>query len=156
MLKAARRAGYQGYFFGGDAINSVTFATFAGGVANTSKTYSTTVGNPAASPKSFVNLEHKFYPGWKADQYDALAFDAANVVLSSIYTSKAAGHFKGSAFQKRSSVLRYIAKGTFHGTVGTFHFDKNGDIAPLKWISFDQLRGNTGVPVFAVLRKVNG
>jgi hypothetical protein len=38
--------------------------------------------------------------------------------------------------------------------MGSFHFDQNGDIAPLKWISFDQLRGNTGVPVFAVLRKV--
>jgi branched-chain amino acid transport system substrate-binding protein len=41
-----------------------------------------------------------------------------------------------------------------NGIMGTFHFDKNGDIAPLKWISFDQLRGNNGVPVFAVLRKV--
>jgi ABC-type branched-subunit amino acid transport system substrate-binding protein len=127
MLKAARRQGFQGYFFGGDAINDVSFATFAGGAANTAKTYSTTVGNPAAAPKSFVNLEHRFYPGWKAGPYDALAFDAANVVLQSIYNSKLAGTFKGSLFQKRSSILKWISRGNFHGTVGTFHFDKNGD-----------------------------
>jgi branched-chain amino acid transport system substrate-binding protein len=40
------------------------------------------------------------------------------------------------------------------GIMGTFHFDKNGDIVPTKAISFDQLRGDTGVPVFAVILKV--
>jgi branched-chain amino acid transport system substrate-binding protein len=55
----------------------------------------------------------------------------------------------------RASVTAQLFKTKVkNGIMGTFHFDKNGDIAPLKWISFDQLRGNTGVPVFAVLRKV--
>jgi branched-chain amino acid transport system substrate-binding protein len=40
------------------------------------------------------------------------------------------------------------------GIMGTFHFDKNGDIVPTKAISFDQLRGDAGVPVFAVILKV--
>ena len=43
-----------------------------------------------------------------------------------------------------------------NGIMGTFHFDHNGDIVPTKAISFDQLRGNTGVPVFAVILKVKG
>ena len=30
-----------------------------------------------------------------------------------------------------------------NGIMGTFHFDRNGDTVPLKWISFDQLRGKT-------------
>src|SRR5579859_5896462 len=88
MLKAARRAGFKGTFFGGDAINDVTFATVAGGVGNAYQTYSTTVGNPAATPKSFTNLEHKFYPGWIPGPYDALSFDASNVVLRAIYSAK--------------------------------------------------------------------
>jgi branched-chain amino acid transport system substrate-binding protein len=55
----------------------------------------------------------------------------------------------------RASVTAQLFKTKVkNGIMGTFHFDKNGDIAPLKWISFDQLRGNAGVPVFAVLRKV--
>jgi len=57
----------------------------------------------------------------------------------------------------RASVTAQLFKTKVkNGIMGSFHFDRNGDIAPLKWISFDQLRGNTGVPVFAVLRKVNG
>ncbi|HEX6510076.1 MAG TPA: branched-chain amino acid ABC transporter substrate-binding protein [Chloroflexota bacterium] len=127
MLKAARRAGFKGYYFGGDAINDVSFSKFAGGVANLSQTYSTTVGNPAASPKSFTSTELKFYPGWTPGPYDALSFDAANVVLQAIYKSKKAGTLKGSNFQKRSSILKYIDTGTYTGTVGRFHFDHNGD-----------------------------
>jgi branched-chain amino acid transport system substrate-binding protein len=57
----------------------------------------------------------------------------------------------------RASVTSQLFKTKVkNGIMGSFHFDKNGDIAPLKWISFDQLRGNNGVPVFAVLRKVKG
>src|SRR5947209_6922325 len=56
MLKAARRAGFKGYFVGGDAINTVSFATFAGGVANASQSYSTTVGNLSGAPTSVTNL----------------------------------------------------------------------------------------------------
>ena len=41
-----------------------------------------------------------------------------------------------------------------NGIMGTFRFDRNGDIVPNKWISFDQLRGKNGVPVFAVVEKV--
>ncbi len=127
MLKAARRAGFKGAFFGGDAINDVSFGTFAGGVANLTSTYSTTVGNPAATPKSFTNLEHKFYKGWIAGPYDALSFDASNAVLRAVYTAKNAGTLKGGNFQRRSAILKYIRNGSYNGTVGAFHFDKNGD-----------------------------
>jgi branched-chain amino acid transport system substrate-binding protein len=127
MLKAARRAGFKGSFFGGDAINDVTFATQAGGVANAYKTYSTTVGNPNATPKSFINLEHKFYPGWIPGPYDALSFASSNVMLEAILKSKNAGTLKGGSFQRRSSILKYIRNGTYSGTIGTFRFDKNGD-----------------------------
>jgi hypothetical protein len=41
-----------------------------------------------------------------------------------------------------------------NGIMGTFNFDKNGDIVPFKAISFDQLRGKAGVPVYAVILQV--
>jgi branched-chain amino acid transport system substrate-binding protein len=66
---------------------------------------------------------------------------------------KAIAHSNGTRASVTTQLFKTHVK---NGIMGTFHFDKNGDIAPLKWISFDQLRGNTGVPVFAVLRKVNG
>jgi branched-chain amino acid transport system substrate-binding protein len=127
MLKAARRAGFKGFYFGGDAINDVSFGKFAGGDANLTQTYSTTVGNPAATPKSFTNQEVKFYPGWVAGPYDALSFDASNVVLQSILKSRKAGTLKGGILQRRSSILKYIKGGSYSGTIGKFHFDKNGD-----------------------------
>jgi branched-chain amino acid transport system substrate-binding protein len=41
-----------------------------------------------------------------------------------------------------------------NGIMGTFSFDRNGDTVPLKWISFDQLKGKTGVYAFVVVAKV--
>jgi hypothetical protein len=38
--------------------------------------------------------------------------------------------------------------------MGTFHFDKNGDIVPLKYVTIEQLRGNAAVYAFVVVTKV--
>ncbi len=55
----------------------------------------------------------------------------------------------------RPSVVKELFKTNVkNGIMGTFRFDKNGDIVPFKWISFDQLRGKNGVPVYAVVEKV--
>ena len=55
----------------------------------------------------------------------------------------------------RASVVKELFKTNVkNGIMGTFRFDKNGDIVPFKWISFDQLRGKNGVPVYAVVEKV--
>jgi hypothetical protein len=43
-----------------------------------------------------------------------------------------------------------------NGIMGTFNFDKNGNIVPFKWISMDKLKGNAGVYEFAVVTKVKG
>jgi branched-chain amino acid transport system substrate-binding protein len=57
----------------------------------------------------------------------------------------------------RSSVTTQMFKTKVkNGIMGTFHFDKNGNIVPIKAISFDQLRGDKGVPVFAVIQRVKG
>ncbi len=57
----------------------------------------------------------------------------------------------------RASVTQQLLKtNVVNGIMGTFHFDKNGDPVPTKTISFDQLRGDTGVPVYEVVLKVAG
>jgi len=38
-----------------------------------------------------------------------------------------------------------------NGIMGTFHFDKNGDITPTKAISMDRIKGKTGVPAGSVI-----
>ena len=41
-----------------------------------------------------------------------------------------------------------------NGIMGTFRFDKNGDTVPFKWISFDKLKGKSGVYADAIVTKV--
>ena len=55
----------------------------------------------------------------------------------------------------RASVVKEMFKTNIkNGIMGTFRFDRNGDIIPNKWISFDKLKGNAGVYEFAVVTKV--
>jgi len=57
----------------------------------------------------------------------------------------------------RQSVVDQLHKlHVVKGIMGTFHFDKNGDIVPFKWISVEKLKGNAGVYAFAVVTKVKG
>lgn len=128
MLKAARRAGYKGSYVGGDAIQDNSFGTFAGGNANLYKTYCTFVGNPNAVPASYKNLSKRYFPGWRPGPYDALAYDASRIALSAVLKSfKAHTLTKGTLFQRRSSILKYVATTRYHGTIGTITFDRNGD-----------------------------
>jgi len=41
-----------------------------------------------------------------------------------------------------------------NGIMGTFHFDQNGDIVPLKYITIERLKGNAGVYTYVVVTKV--
>ncbi len=55
----------------------------------------------------------------------------------------------------RASVTEQLFKTNVkNGIMGSFRFDKNGDTVPFKWISFDQLKGNTGIYAFVVVSKV--
>jgi branched-chain amino acid transport system substrate-binding protein len=55
----------------------------------------------------------------------------------------------------RASVLSNLFKTKVkNGIMGSFHFDANGDIAPIKAISFDQLQGKTGKFVYVDIQKV--
>ena len=55
----------------------------------------------------------------------------------------------------RNSVSAQLFKTNVkNGIMGTFHFDKNGDIVPLKYITIEQLKGNKAVYAYVVVTKV--
>jgi branched-chain amino acid transport system substrate-binding protein len=98
--------------------------------------------------KAFIKAFKK-YLGTKAlpPPYAVYQAQGAQIMLNAI------AHSNGTRASVTKALFRTRVK---NGIMGTFHFDKNGDIVPTKAISFDQLRGNTGVPVFEVVLKVKG
>ena len=93
-------------------------------------------------------------------QFRAYAKIKGNMPPYSIYQAQAAQVMLGAIARSngtRASVVKEMMSATVkNGIMGTFHFDKNGDIVPFKWISFDKLKGNAGVYEFAVVTKVKG
>ena len=93
--------------------------------------------------KKYLGLKGKALP----PPYSVYQAQGAQIMLGAI---------KRSNGTRRSVTSQLFRTHVTKGIMGTFHFDAKGDIVPLKWISFDQLRGNNGVAVFAVLRRVKG
>ena len=78
------------------------------------------------------------------DRFAYLERQGAQIMLNAIAKSNG----------KRADVnAKMFATRVNNGIMGTFHFDKNGDIVPTKTISFDQIRGKNGVPVYEVVLK---
>ena len=149
LLKDLRAVlGTRPVFVGPDGWTPYSATLAAGSAAQ--GMYVSYAGQPLeklpAAGKKFIKAFKK-YLGVKTlpPPYAVYQAQGAQIMLEAIKRSNGT----------RASVTTQMFKTKVkNGIMGTFHFDKNGDIAPLKWISFDQLRGNTGVPVFAVLRKV--
>ena len=79
--------------------------------------------------------------------YAVYQAQAAQVMLGAIAASNGTrGSVVGAMF--RSNIK--------NGIMGTFHFDKNGDTVPFKWITMSKLKGDTGVYEFSVVTKVKG
>jgi branched-chain amino acid transport system substrate-binding protein len=103
-----------------------------------------------ATGKAFIASFAKYLKLPKGElppPYSVYQAQGAQVMLSAIAQSNGT----------RASVTQQLFKvHVTNGIMGTFHFDKYGDIVPTKAISFDQLRGKKGVPVFEVVLKVKG
>jgi branched-chain amino acid transport system substrate-binding protein len=100
--------------------------------------------------KKFIKAFGKFLHLKKGElppPYAVYQAQGAQIMLDAIKRSN------GTRASVTSQLLKtHVVK----GIMGTFHFDKNGDTVPTKAISFDQLRGDKGVPVYAVILKVKG
>ena len=91
-------------------------------------------------------------------QFRAYAKIKGNMPPYAVYQAQAA-QIMLAAIAKSNGTRASVVKEMFrtrvtNGIMGTFRFDKNGDIIPNKWISFDKLKGNAGVYEFAVVTKV--
>jgi branched-chain amino acid transport system substrate-binding protein len=91
-------------------------------------------------------------------QFRAYAKIKGNMPPYAVYQAQAAQIMLGAIARSngtRASVVKQMMSARVkNGIMGTFRFDKNGDIIPNKWISFDKLKGNAGVYEFAVVTKV--
>jgi ABC-type branched-subunit amino acid transport system substrate-binding protein len=79
----------------------------------------------AASPAFRSQYQRQFHRA--APPYSNYAYDAANVLLSSIYDAATHGQLKGSLLAMRSAVTARVAHISWHGATGTIAFDANGD-----------------------------
>ena len=91
-------------------------------------------------------------------EFRAYAKIKGNMPPYAVYQAQAAQVLLGAIARSdgtRSSVVKELFKTNIKGGImGSFRFDKNGDILPNKWISFDKLKGKEGVYEFAVVTKV--
>ena len=126
--------------------------------------YSATLGAGSAAQGMYISyagqpLERLGPAGKKfIAQFRAYAKIKGNMPPYAVYQAQAAQVLLdaiGRSNGTRASVVKELFKTNVkNGIMGTFRFDKNGDTVPFKWISFDQLRGKNGVPVFAVVEKI--
>lgn len=85
--------------------------------------------------KAFLKAFAKYQGRSVVDPYAVYAAQTADILLGAIAASDG----------KRLSVVRNVFKTKVKdGIMGTFQFDKNGDICPFKTISFDRLVGSAG------------
>ena len=125
--------------------------------------YSATLGAGSAAQNMYISyagqpLERLGPTGKKfIKQFRAYAKIKGSMPPYSVYQAQAAQVMLdaiGRSNGTRGSVVKELFKTNVkNGIMGTFRFDRNGDIVPDKWISFDQIRGETGVPVYAVVVK---
>ena len=107
----------------GDGVFDPTFISIAGKSAE--GTYVTFGKEPAglSTAKTFIEKYRAKYgdPG----PYSIYAYDAANIILSSIAETKSTDGGK---------IAEYISKTTFHGAFGDIAFDKNGDVTKAPYV----------------------
>jgi branched-chain amino acid transport system substrate-binding protein len=117
LVRQAKEIGLTIPMITGDGVFDPTFIGIAGKAAE--GTYVTFGKEPAglSTAKSFIEKYRVKYgdPG----PYSIYAYDAANIILSSIAETKSIDG---------GEIAAYISKTTFHGAFGDISFDKNGDV----------------------------
>jgi branched-chain amino acid transport system substrate-binding protein len=126
--------------------------------------YSATLGAGSAAQGMVISYAgqplNKLGPAGKAFQvaFRKYAKIKGNMPPYAVYQAQAAQVMLAAIARSngtRSSVVKELFKTNVkNGIMGSFRFDRNGDIIPFKWISFDKLVGNAGVYEFAVVTKV--
>ncbi len=128
-----RNSGYKRPYMGGDALfNSAWLGNSSGAGPGAVNNDVTSVGpDPSKAAKSFVKAYKKKFPAFFKNPgiqaYDAPGYDAAGIILKSIYEAAKAGKLKGSIKKQRTAVVGFVHSIRFTGATGTTTFNKNGD-----------------------------
>ncbi len=151
LLKDLRSVLGPGVQFAGPDGWTPESATLAAGAAAQGM-YISYAGQPLSklgpAGKTFIKNLTK-YSHWKGQMppYPVYQGQSAQALFAAIAKSNGT----------RQSVVDQLHKlHVVKGIMGTFHFDKNGDIVPFKWISVEKVKGNAGGYAFAVVTKVKG
>jgi branched-chain amino acid transport system substrate-binding protein len=100
-----------------------------------------------ATGKAFIRAFSKYLKlpaGELPPPYSVYQAQGAQILLNAIAKSNGT----------RADVnKKMFATRVSNGIMGTFHFDKNGDITPTKAIAMDRIKGKTGVPAGSVILK---
>jgi branched-chain amino acid transport system substrate-binding protein len=130
LVRQAKEIGMTIPMVTGDGVFDPTFISIAGKSAE--GTFVTFGKEPAglSTAQSFIDKYKAKYgdPG----PYSIYAFDAANIILSSIAETKSTDGEKLAA---------YISKTKFHGAFGDISFDKNGDVATAPYVIWQVKEG---------------
>ena len=100
-----------------------------------------------ATGKAFIRAFSKYLKlpaGQLPPPYSVYQAQGAQIMLNAIAKSNGT---RGDVNAKM------FATHVTNGIMGTFHFDKNGDILPYKAIAMDRITGKTGVPAGSVILK---
>ncbi len=111
---------------GGDGIVDATYAKTAGAAANGD--YGTSVGAPPESLDSAKQFITDYKAGGFKDDYTAygaLAYDAANAIISTLPTALGSATAVDDAVRRK--VVEAVGKVSFGGASGTVSFDQYGD-----------------------------
>jgi hypothetical protein len=100
-----------------------------------------------ATGKAFIRAFSKYLKlpaGQLPPPYSVYQAQGAQIMLNAIAKSNGT----------RADInAKMFATHVTNGIMGTFHFDKNGDILPYKAIAMDRITGKTGVPAGSVILK---
>ena len=123
LVRQAKEIGMNIPMITGDGVFDPTFISIAGKSAE--GTYVTFGREPTGlvSARSFVDSYKAKYgdPG----PYSIYAYDAANIILTSIAETKTTDGGR---------IAEYISKSTFHGAFGDISFDANGDVTTAPYV----------------------
>jgi branched-chain amino acid transport system substrate-binding protein len=123
LVRQAKEVGMNIPMITGDGVYDPTFISIAGKSAE--GTYVTFGKDPSGLPTTKAFTEKYKAKYGEPGPYSVYAYDAANIVLSSI---KASGTTDGL------KIAEYVAKGAFPGAFGEITFDKNGDVTKAPYV----------------------
>lgn len=138
ILRDIRDQGYEGPVMMPDADVAQSFLA---GLRNPRKLYGTIPGiDPSAVARPFRRAFHRRFHR-PLQEYDAEAYDAANIELHALYEALLAGKVHGPVLAIRRALLPYIAHTRWRGATGVTTFDRNGDTTN-RPVSVYGIRGN--------------